>query len=539
MTRTLLLFALLVACSGSEPTPADSPDLAPTDTPTRDTAAVAAPSVQVTPAAPRAGLDALLCEATGSDSLGWTVDGVATEHGADVPAADVSPGTWTCTAEGPGGSASDAVSAVAVGGNVLLLLLDDVGLDKVSVYPHHPAPPATPRMDALAAEGVRFDNAYALPLCSPTRAALMTGRYPSRTGVGALIPSQVPEDFFATEDMLPQMLKRSAVPYATSMTGKWHLSNIADVEHPSRSGFDWHGGSMNNPKYAVNPSPQGLGYLNWEKNTNGVLAFSDTYMTTDTVDDAIDQLQTLPEPWLLYVPFNAAHEPWHSPDPALSGIDPATLTSTIDQMDAMVQALDTEMGRLLDAMTEAQRANTTIILMGDNGTQGPVMRPPSQPGRGKSTLYEGGIRVPLIVVAPWVDAPGRVSDALVHVVDVFPTAAALAGVSLDDGIHRDGLSWLPLIADVTYAWPREYLFAEKQNPNGPDPYRRWFTLRDHDHKLKEGGPDGPEFFELTEGSLDEGQNLLTAGTMTPEQQAAHARLVAEGERITGDLWATP
>jgi arylsulfatase A-like enzyme len=421
------------------------------------------------------------------------------------------------------------------------VVLDDIGVDKIGAYDLHDHPAPTPTLDGLAADGVRFDAAWATPMCSPTRAALLTGRLPGRTGVGELIAVDESQDWLDGEDTLPKVLARSPHgAYTSALTGKWHLGAIDDVDHPARAGFAHHAGSMNNPGVATESDGARRGYSHWQKNTDGALAFTDTYMTTDTVDDAIDQLRTLPEPWLLYVPFNAAHVPWHLPPDDLHDLTPGATPSNADKLDMMIAALDTELGRLLDAMTAAQRASTTIVVVGDNGTNGDVTRPPVDPDRGKGTLFEGGIRVPLIVVSPLVAEPGRTSDALVHVVDVLPTAAELAAVDLDDGVRRDGRSWMPLLTDPDAPWDREFLVSQHFAPNGFDPTTRGYAVRDDRYNLIATLPaDTAEWhhrlFDLGAGSLDEGPDLLESA-LSGEAQQAYDRLTSELDALDAELY---
>jgi arylsulfatase A-like enzyme len=266
-----------------------------------------------------------------------------------------------------------------------------------------------------------------------------------------------------------------------------------------------------------------------------VLAFTDAYATVDTTDDAIAHLGTMPEPWFLMVGYNAAHTPFHDPPEDLHPCSPGSGEGPADQMDAMVESLDTEIGRLLDAVDPDVRTRTTVIVLGDNGTTGEAIRPPWPQDHKKGTMMESSVRVPMIVTGPLVGVPGSVSDAFVHVVDVFPTAAALARVPLDDGIVRDGTSLVPMLADASAPGPREYLFTEKFNPNGDVAAAvRSLAVRDRVHKLVilEGLPD--QLFDLRTDRWSEGPNLLDA-PLAPEAAIAERRLRAELDRITGGL----
>lgn len=417
-------------------------------------------------------------------------------------------------------------------GNVLVILMDDVGRDKVAAYGDHPRPPVTPRLDALAAEGMVFRTAYATPLCSPTRAALLTGRYPSRTGIGHLVEVDDPVDHLANEDGLPAMLHRSPTStWTTALVGKWHLgaTKTPNTSHPATLGFDAWSGSLNNLPVASIHDRKARNYTHWEKNTDGDLAYTDTYATLDTTDDAILAVRTMPEPWFVLVAYNAAHTPLHDPPADLHPCSPTPGKDKADLLDAMVESLDTEIGRLLDNIDAEVLLDTTVVVMGDNGTAGESIRPPWPDDRKKGTMSEASVRVPLIVTGPLVGVPGSESNALVHVVDLFPTAAEIAGVDLNDGIVRDGTSLVPLLRNPDDPGPRTTLFTEKFTPNGV-PDVRSLAIRDRTHKLVvlEGLPD--ELFDLRTDRWSEGPNLLLA-PLSDEAQDARTRLRGELDRI--------
>jgi arylsulfatase A-like enzyme len=187
--------------------------------------------------------------------------------------------------------------------NVLVVLLDDVGTDKVSAYGEHPRPASTPTLDGLAADGVLFRNAWAMPSCSPTRAALLTGRYPRRTGVGRTVQSRMGDfELHLHEVTLPELLRGAPDAWATSEVGKWHLATYAspdNVTAPAAQGFDWYRSTVSNLVESSEPGVVDT-YYDWEKVDNGELVRMSDYVTTDQVDDAIARVRAMPEPWLLY-----------------------------------------------------------------------------------------------------------------------------------------------------------------------------------------------------------------------------------------------
>ncbi|MFT7464637.1 MAG: arylsulfatase B [Pseudohongiellaceae bacterium] len=329
--------------------------------------------------------------------------------------------------------------------NFLLLLADDLGIDRVGAYGAHPDPGNTPVIDQLAADGMLFRNAWANSFCSATRAALLTGRHGFRTGIGTFVKngptaSELPLD----ELTLPQVL---APTHRNAVVGKWHLS--ANPSHPQAVGFESHRGSRSNL-----PGSDSLAYFAWDKNIDGVIVPSTTYATTDTVDEALAFIASFsaapePEPWFLWVAFNAPHKPFHAPP---AGLHSMTLPSQVGPgdeplfMQAMAEAMDTEIGRPLAGIDPAVLAGTIVIFVGDNGTDGTATTAPFLPGHAKSTVFDGGVHVPLIVKGPGVLA-GAECDGLVGATDLFATLTELAGVAVAD--PADSLGFAPYLAAPT------------------------------------------------------------------------------------------
>lgn len=447
----------------------------------------------------------------------------------------------------PEGQAGDAE-------NVLIVVADDVGIDKTHAYGEHESAPPTPNIDALAQDGLLFRNAYACPTCSPTRAALLTGRLPSRTGVGRWIyPGSETADLRLSELTLPEMLRHSETCTTTGLVGKWHLVrfNREDPElHPLAQGFDHHRGSLANPLDAVQSGETPRGYTHWEKDVDGELQWSDTYMATDTTDEALAFMASSPQPWVLVVAYNLAHVPVHVPpgDLNLAGVTEGS--TDLEKMEAMVQALDAEFGRLRAGIPSGQRDRTNIVYLSDNGTAANFIEEPWINSRGKGTIYDGGVRVPLIMAGPHVSTPGAETDALVHVVDLFPTVAELAGVDVqglvveegqDAGapVTLDGVSLLGLLEDPDSAPPRETVYTEGFYPNG-DVARDWriSMVRDAEWKLSRDEEEGvltrERFYRYVPGSVDEGYDLLSKD-LSADNQAAYEALAARLDAITAEL----
>lgn len=415
-----------------------------------------------------------------------------------------------CASDVPTASSPASTTAsVDLPTNVLLILTDDHGVEAVGAYGVGDLVPRTPNMDALAARGVLFRSAYATPFCSSTRANLLTGRQTWQHGVGrAIHPWEDDVELAIVEPSLPRTLAEGG--YTSALLGKYHLASMHGLwmEHPSEMGFTHSSGPMAN-----------IGsYYAYDKALDGQLLPVRRYATTETVDDAIATMQWIGEPWLVWVGFNAVHAPIHRPPEALTAAALPDRATQLDHHLAVVEAMDTEIGRLLAAVPDP--AHTTVILMGDNGSDGWLIRPRANDG-GKGTVRETGVRVPLIVAGPHVPTPGE-SDALVSATDVFPTLAELAGVDVPADL--DGVSFAASLADPAAPSARDHVVSETFSPFGSGPYGRHEQMvRDGRYKLIRSLDAPDQLFDL-EGVDREGDDLLL-GELTEEQATALAALV--------------
>ena len=187
------------------------------------------------------------------------------------------------------------------------------------------------------------------------------------------------------------------------------------------------------------------------------------------MNDAIGQIAGFgDDPWFVWLAFNAAHTPFHVPTAGLNTIAVDDASDDLTKYQAAVEAIDTELDRLLASIPSDVLADTTIIVFGDNGTPKSVSVPPFRSNHAKSTVYEGGIRVPFIVRSPYIAGAdrGRESLALVHSVDIFATLAEIAGVS--SATARDSVSFLPYLQDPDLATlpTRPYVYSEMFTPDG-------------------------------------------------------------------------
>ncbi|MEO0453623.1 MAG: sulfatase-like hydrolase/transferase [Verrucomicrobiota bacterium] len=331
--------------------------------------------------------------------------------------------------------------------NLLFIILDDWGIDASPI--DNSVPPAgqlanMPHLADLAADGVRFTNFYVVPSCAPTRAAIMTGRHAHQTDVYVAGNSRL---FSVNSDELTiaEAMDAAGSTYAKALVGKWHLGS-ADDAYDTVGGWDEFYGIENSGV---------ADYFSWDKNTNGTVATSTTYTTTDQVNEAVDFIarsELASKPWFCWLAFNAPHSPFHDPPTTLAPVGGYSTQQSGESNNAwryrkMLEALDTELGRLMESV---DLTKTNVILIGDNGTPGGAVQAPFGSGRAKGSLYEGGTRVPLVVAGPSVTVSnGSTTDELVHAVDLFPTLLELVGVDPETVASSEVLdqtrSFLPIL----------------------------------------------------------------------------------------------
>lgn len=419
-----------------------------------------------------------------------------------------------------------AADAPVEPGNILIVLVDDLGVDKLGLYQVHPEVASTPVIDALAAHGVTFTHAYANPLCSPSRAVLQTGRRAWRTGVGSALHVHG-NSLDESEITLAEMVREgSQGAYSTSFVGKWHLGSHRQdyVNNPNNQGWQHYSGTLSGIGNGVTLDHQPQTYTDWEKTVNGVVARRNVYMTTDNADDAIARIEAMPEPWLMVVSFFAPHAPYHLPPRSLltssewSGSTPEAWT-----FNRMIEAVDTELGRVIRALGGASMG-TTVVLAGDNGT--PMDRLEPELPWGKGSPYEGGVRIPLIVAGPEVRVPGSVSPALVELSDLFATVAELAGVELDEGLQLDAISFLEQLRDPGAPSARAYAYSERFSGDDEVGYSEVaLTVRDERYRLvRMEGEDA--LYDLGDDHV-EGPDLLAEAAPSAGVLSAYRSLTAQ------------
>lgn len=326
--------------------------------------------------------------------------------------------------------------------NVLILLADDLGYADVGFMGGKDI--QTPHLDKLAAAGARLESFYVQPVCSPTRGALMTGRYPMRYGlqVGVIRPWEK-RGLPLQERLLPQALKEAA--YTTAIVGKWHLGQFEPAYLPTSRGFDHqYGHYCGAIDYFKHDRDGGF---DWHRDDH--VCRDEGYSTHLIAREAVRLLreQTADKPFFLYVPFNAVHTPHQVP--AKYTAPYAALPEPRRTYAGMVAAMDEASGDILAALdARGFRTNTLIIFSSDNGGPNPGRVTSNGPLRaGKGTVYEGGTRVCACVAWEGRIKPGTVVSQPLHMVDWYPTLLKLAGASLDQKLPLDGRDIWPVLTE--------------------------------------------------------------------------------------------
>ncbi len=329
--------------------------------------------------------------------------------------------------------------------NVLLIITDDQGYGDFSIHgnPHV----QTPNIDGLARSSVQFDRFYVNSFCAPTRAALLTGRWPLRTGCHGVTHNR--EAMKPSEVTLAEALKTHG--YRSSCIGKWHNGEQYPFI-PTGQGFDesfgFNNGHWNNYFDATllrNTTPEASeGYIS-DVLTNEALRF-----ISDNKDD----------PFFCYVSYNAPHSPYQVPDKYFDKFQQSGFSENVAAFYGMCENIDENIGRLLARLDSLQIADNTIVLfLTDNGGTAGVKLYNAGMRGGKTSLHEGGSRVPLFVRWPAANWSPHVVKPIASHIDIYPTLLDLCGVTPPSGPKIDGISLRPLLESESPGWTERVLFT--------------------------------------------------------------------------------
>ncbi|QDU75819.1 Arylsulfatase [Bremerella volcania] len=334
--------------------------------------------------------------------------------------------------------------------NIVVILADDLGWNSVG---YHNKEFQTPHIDSLVASGITLNRFYVAPMCSPTRAGMMTGRYPIRFGCArAVIPPYRDFGLPTSEVTLPEML--SILGYENrGVFGKWHLGHRRAKWHPLSQGFTYFHGHYNGAIDYFDLSRDGV--RDWHV---GYDSSDEMGYATDLIADAatkwIRQSATSDAPYFCYVPFNAPHSPYQAPDDAVELYGSLSEVNGRDEKHreiykAMIGRMDEGIGRILQAVDATGESDNTIVwFFSDNGGVG-NLRGINKPLKGsKLTVFEGGIRVPACVRWPEKIKAGQSTDVVCGYIDLLPTLVAIAGGQCTDLTEKpiDGIDLTSVLA---------------------------------------------------------------------------------------------
>ena len=396
--------------------------------------------------------------------------------------------------------------------NILLIIADDMGLDACPGYTVGTTKPNVPNIQQMINSGVRYNNFWTYPTCTPTRSSIITGKYGFRTNV-----LKVDDPLSSAETSLQSYIGSS---YSTAVIGKWHLSRTAS--HPTDMGVGYYAGLLTGAAGS---------YTNWRLTENGTTATSTDYITTKITDLAIDWKNAQTKPWFLWLAYTAPHTPFHLPADSLhsQGMlpnDSASIASNpLPYYMAMIEAMDHEIGRLLSSMTNKERNNTIIIFIGDNGTPGAVIQDYNT-RRAKGSVYQGGINTPLIVSGIGVNRTNQTDDALLGSVDLFATIADIAGTGTTE--INDSKSFKRTFSEVGYT-SKNYAYSEigYTSSSSTD-----YTIRNATHKYIMFNDSSEALYNLSTNPF-ESPNLLHPSQLplSSADSTIKAELEAEVLRI--------
>jgi len=387
-----------------------------------------------------------------------------------------------------------------------------MGKDATPGFTEGSIKPNTPNINDIRNSGLTFTNFWVNPTCSPTRASIITGKYGYSTGV-----KWAGDQLSSSEMILHRYInEQTDNAYATALVGKWHLSgNGLGAANPETFGMDYYAGLMGG---AVQD------YYQWELTENGERTTRTEYITEKLTDLSIEWISDQEKPWFLWLAYNAPHTPFHIPPSEMheQGDLPAYnqgMNATPYYM-ASIEAMDYQIGRLLEAIPSSERENTIIIFLGDNGTPNLVAQLPYARDMVKGTLYQGGVNTPLFISGPGVSRVGETDNNLITSTDLFSTIAQLAGGSTS--AINDSNSFIHLLStDGTH---RNFEYSEMN-----DGTNDLWAISSFRYKIIANSSGSQEMYDLLEDPYE--SNNLLLSTLSNEQQAAKTEMEMELDAI--------
>ncbi len=425
--------------------------------------------------------------------------------------------------------------------NIIILLADDLGWNDVG---YHGSDIQTPNIDKLAKEGIELNRFYVNHSCSPSRAALMTGRYPGRLGILRVIYPQQKGGLSPEEDLLPELLAKEGYQHRACI-GKWHLGHSHVKYHPLNQGFSYfYGHYTGQINYFTH---ERYGELDWHQNFEP--CYDQGYATDLIGNEAVNYIETVPkdEPFFLYIPFNAPHTPLQAPERYLNmyNYDPCSPTFAAKNGEchtprrpnewgqgntkrqtyaAMVTAMDVAIGRVIQTVEKKGiRDNTIILFLSDNGgnpKEGASNKPLS---KGKSTYHEGGVRVPAIISYPNMFKEKRKEISIMAHVDIFPTILSLINSKSFPTKAFDGLDMSSILKRKQKVMDRIFYLGPKALVTNTHKlaYNKLFNLSDNIKETKDFAKIDTILFTQLTDTLNKLKENIEVSIETDDSFKAH------------------
>ncbi len=383
--------------------------------------------------------------------------------------------------------------------NILLVIADNLGKDAINGYQEGTIKPNTPTIDALRSRGLIFSNFWVHPTCTPTRAAIITGKYGYRIGVKG-----VGDVLSSSETVIQKYInEKTNDSYATAVVGKWHLSGNDASFNPESFGIDYYAGLI---RGTVD------NYYQWQLTEDGATSLQTSYATEVFTDLAIQWVNEQSKPWFLWLAYNAPHAPFHVPPGNMhsQGSLPAYVAGMepLPYYMAAIEAMDFQIGRFLENIPPEERENTLVLFIGDNGTPNQVAQSPYTSSTVKGTLKQGGINTPMFISGKGI-ARTASEHNLITGTDLFATLAEIAGVSLNE--YHDSKSFTSLFSQEGQI--RNYQYAEL----GEGTTDSW-TISNGTYKLFVQSTGNEEMYHIRNDPYEK-SNLLNRTLSSVEEQA--------------------
>ena len=420
--------------------------------------------------------------------------------------------------------------------NVLTIMVDDLGYGDLSCYGAEDA--RTPNIDRLAASGIRFTDFYAnCCVCSPTRASLVSGRYPDRVGVPGVIRTHAENSwgYLAEFPTIADMMHERG--YQTVLIGKWHLG-LDSPNLPSERGFDLFRGFLCDMIDDYwKKTRHGINYMRDNDQPVDVPGHATDVFTQWAVDYIASQAQNA-KPWFLFLAYNAPHSPIQPPQEWLDRVQQREPGISLKRakLVALVEHLDHGIGQVLEALAKSpDAANTMILFTSDNGGSIPHGSLNGPLRGGKQDMYEGGVKVPTCIAWPGKIEPGQTTGFRAMTMDIYPTLCEAAGIPIDHEI--DGLSFLPLLEGKPIEPFERPMFYVRREGGLRYQGQDYYGMRRGDWKLLHNGPFEPlELFNMADDPAEQNDLAQKRRDVFGPMSAALRRHIQQGGAVP---WQKP